>query len=228
MKHTEKTKKILSEKRKKWLDDNPDKHPWRKKNKFKSIPCEYLKNYLKSLNIKYEEESIVSNIKNYSVDILIPNKNLIIEVNGNQHYNKDGTLKKYYKERHDHIKNKGFNIIEMHYSLVYNEDLVNNILNKYNKVDKILEFKTYLEYKNEIEQKKVLKNQEKEFKKKRKEEKIENIKNNILISNVNFKKFGWVKQVSKIIKIKPQKVNCWMIKNMPDFYKKCYIRNKRT
>ncbi|MCK9279295.1 MAG: hypothetical protein M0P71_01565 [Melioribacteraceae bacterium] len=41
--HTEETKKAISEKRKKWLADNPDKHVWKRKGKFKSEPCEVLK-----------------------------------------------------------------------------------------------------------------------------------------------------------------------------------------
>jgi hypothetical protein len=35
-------------------------------------------------------------------------------------------------------------------------------------------------------------------------------------ANINFSKFGWVGEVSKIIKIKPQKVRAWIEKCCPD------------
>ena len=43
-KHSEESKKLISEKRIEWLKNNPDKHPWKKNTKFISIPCEILKN----------------------------------------------------------------------------------------------------------------------------------------------------------------------------------------
>lgn len=50
--------------------------------------------------------------------------------------------------------------------------------------------------------------------------------NLILESNIDFSKIGWVKEVAKIINQKPQKVNIWMKRMMPNFYKTCYKRNK--
>lgn len=47
--------------------------------------------------------------------------------------------------------------------------------------------------------------------------------NNILNSSIKFDKFGWVKEVAKIINKQPQKVNKWMLKYMPTFYnEKCF------
>ena len=46
--------------------------------------------------------------------------NIGIEVNGNQHYKKDGTLKKYYQDRHNLIKGSGIKLIELPYYNVYN------------------------------------------------------------------------------------------------------------
>lgn len=44
-------------------------------------------------------------------------------------------------------------------------------------------------------------------------------------SNINFSKFGWVKEVAKIINKPPQKVNSWMKRMMPEFYEnKCFKR----
>lgn len=46
----------------------------------------------------------------------------------------------------------------------------------------------------------------------------------ILKSEIDFSKLGWVTKVSKIINQPHQKVGTWMMKMMPDFYKKCYKR----
>lgn len=53
----------------------------------------------------------------------------------------------------------------------------------------------------------------------------------IINSSINFSKFGWVKEVAKIINQKPQKVNKWMKRFLPEFYEKqCFKRQygKRT
>jgi hypothetical protein len=47
--------------------------------------------------------------------------------------------------------------------------------------------------------------------------------NKVLQSNIDFSKFGWVKQVAVILNKSSQKVNKWMKKNMSDFYNtKCF------
>lgn len=55
--------------------------------------------------------------------------------------------------------------------------------------------------------------------------KVKPIIKELLDSNIDFSKFGWVNKASKIIGIKPQKVNTWMKRFMPDFYSNCYKRN---
>ena len=55
--------------------------------------------------------------------------------------------------------------------------------------------------------------------------KINNIKEKLLSSDIDFTKLGWVKKTSIIIETKHQKVNKWMKRNMPDFYNtKCFKR----
>jgi len=122
-KHSEETKKIISQKRKEWLKNNPDSHPWRKGNKFKSKPCENVKKFLKSLNINFIEEHDPE-IENrfFSIDIALPDKMVAIEINGNQHYERDGRLKPYYQERHDLLKSKGWDVFEIHYSHCFQFD----------------------------------------------------------------------------------------------------------
>ena len=145
MPHTEESKKKLSEIRKKWLKENPDRHPWRSHNKFKSKPCENVKAFLKKLKILFIEEynpQILN--RNFSIDIAIPDKKIAIEVNGNQHYEKTGELKPYYKERELLLENDGWKVYQIHYSACFNfEKWVNFI-----KEVKLTKSKVHFDYFN--------------------------------------------------------------------------------
>jgi hypothetical protein len=144
--HSKEQKKKISESRKKWLKENPDKHPWRNKDKFISKPCEKLKEKLKDNNIEFKEEIIPLKDKNYSIDIAIVEKCLGLEVNGNQHYNSDKNLKEYYKNRKNEIEKKGWKLIDIHYSLVFKDEFIDNLIrfiNNQNKIDIDLDFKFY-------------------------------------------------------------------------------------
>ncbi len=46
----------------------------------------------------------------------------------------------------------------------------------------------------------------------------------VISSGIDFSKLGWVTKVSELINQPPQKVGKWMMKMMPDFYKRCYKR----
>lgn len=138
--HTEETKKNLSEKRKQWLKDNPDKHPWRNKDKFKSKPCEKVKEFLTRLNIPFiEEYQPEIDGRSFSIDIALPDKMIALEINGNQHYERDGTLKSYYQERHDLLEANGWNVYEIHYSACFNlnkwSDFIDELSNANVKVE---------------------------------------------------------------------------------------------
>lgn len=114
--HTEETKKKLSLLRKKWLEENPDRHPWKHNDKFKSVPCELLKERIRSEGFIFEEEFSPLAKRWFSVDIAFPDVKLAIEVNGEQHYNRDGTLGNYYEERHQLIEKSGWHVLELHYA----------------------------------------------------------------------------------------------------------------
>lgn len=140
-KMTEETKKIMSEKRKKWLNENPDKHPWRNKDKFQSKPCENVKQYLNSLNISFVSE-YNPNIPDrfFSIDIALPDKMIAIEINGNQHYEKDGSLKPYYQERHNILENNGWRVFEIHYSHCFDLNKWANFVKEIRDSSDILDF----------------------------------------------------------------------------------------
>jgi transposase len=155
---TEEEKRKLSEKRKTYLKNNPDKHPWRSNDKFQSKPCENVKKFLTELGISYvsEFQPMVEG-RFFSIDIAIPNKKIALEINGNQHYEKDGTLKPYYQERHDILEKYGWNILEIHYSTCFN-------LEKWKDFGKLItssqevEFFDYASYNPKISPKKLPKN----------------------------------------------------------------------
>jgi hypothetical protein len=113
--HSLETKQKMSTIRKKFLQDNPEKHPWRKPNKHISEPCNKAKEFLNLLGIDFIEEfSPEIEGRFFSIDIAIPDKMIAIEINGGQHYSKDGSLKPYFQERHDLIEKAGWKIFEIH------------------------------------------------------------------------------------------------------------------
>lgn len=139
---SEETRRNISQARKKWCMENPDKHNWCKSNPYyKSPPCEFLKNKLKEEGILFCEEFRPLKERAFSIDIAFPDKKVAIEVNGNQHY-KSGTLalKPYYQERHDLIEAAGWFVFELHFKEAFNHktiDLIKDIL--FNK-DTLIEF----------------------------------------------------------------------------------------
>lgn len=116
-KHSEETKIKLSNMRKEFLKNNPQKHSWRNPNKKKSVPCESVKEYLKSLNINFIEE-FQPEIEGrfFSIDIALPDKMIALEINGQHHYESNGDLKPYYQERHNLLEKAGWKVFEIHYS----------------------------------------------------------------------------------------------------------------
>lgn len=221
--HSEEVKRKLSNARKKFLKENPDKHHWKRKDKFKSVPCEKLKGFLKESGINFVEEWQPLVNRFYSIDIAFPDKKIGIEVNGNQHYNRDGTLKEYYQKRHDEICNEGWTLYEIHYSQCHTPSIVLNNLKlgvqpDYTEYFKILEEKRkHAELNAPMQRGEKMKiNNNKKY-----EKTIEDLKN----SNIDFSNFGWVSKAAVVIGIKPQKVSNWMKRHMKDFYESnCFKR----
>ena len=120
-KHTTEAKAKMSKSRIEYLKNNPDKHPWKRHDKFKSKPCENVKTFLMDNNIQFIEEYTPDNIDRlYSIDIALPDKKISLEINGNQHYERDGTLKQYYQKRQNILEKAGWTVYQIHYSACYN------------------------------------------------------------------------------------------------------------
>lgn len=126
------TRALISEKRKAFLKANPEKHPWKYHKYNKSKPCEIFKQKLREANIPFEEENsnLVAN-RFFSADIILKQYNLIIEINGNQHYNSDGeTLTPYFLERKIQFEKLGWKILDVKYFLVFNANKLNELINQ--------------------------------------------------------------------------------------------------
>lgn len=209
--------------RKKWLAKNPDKHPWKNNSKFISEPCERLKAFLQEEGILFVEEYVPLNDRGFSIDIAFPDIKLGIEVNGNQHYNKDGTLRSYYQERHNLIVKNGWNLIEMHYSDCFIPDRIMTILKNREQPDYSKIFKEREKRLLEKEKNKPLPRGEKQRINYLKSQE-ENIKK-VLESDIDFGKFGWVSKVAEIVGVSQNGGARWMKRNLPNFYEEnCYKR----
>ena len=124
------TKQKIRKKRIQWLKDNPEKHPWKKHTKFISKPCEKLKKILNNHNISFKSELTPLQNRHFSIDIALLDKRIGLEVNGNQHYNSDKTLKPYYKKRKELIEQNGWKIYDIHYSKIYDDEFILKLINE--------------------------------------------------------------------------------------------------
>lgn len=193
---SEETRKKLSDSLKRYFAENKDKHPWKNSKKFISAPCEFLKNELRQRNIQFVEEYTPFDDYAYAIDISWPDIKIGIEVNGNQHYNSDFTLKEYYQKRHNIFEERGWKLFEIYYKHVYSLNIDTffdeNNLNVYDK-----DYTSYIINNKKKISKKITEAQ------KRKQE-LRNTNKNIFIdlkenSNIDFTKFGWAEQSKKYI-----------------------------
>jgi hypothetical protein len=224
------TKVLISEKRKKFLQDYPEKHPWKNKNKKNSIPCNNVKRYLDERNIKYIEEFSPSKNRAFSIDIAFPHLKIGIEVNGNQHYDNSGRLKQYYQNRHDFIENLGWKLIEVHYSQCFSNDTIEKFINFDTDFDNDELLKYYFQLKQQKENPTSKNRLPKGQKIKEKTRLKWNAKKDEIFNHdIDFSSHGWVKKVSSVLNISPQKVNKWMKTYHLDFFnEKCFKRKTIT
>lgn len=110
--HSEITKKHLSIQRKEYLRNNKQKHNW---SLFRNEISDPEKQFEKILSIVkgkiYRYYKIPESERGFEIDFAIPELKIGFEINGNQHYERDGTLKQYYQERHNHLEGFGWKII---------------------------------------------------------------------------------------------------------------------
>lgn len=126
------TKLKISAKRKAYLAANRDKHVWKRHSKFKSIPCEAVKAKLRAYEIYFEDElePLLHLGRHFSIDIAFPSKKIGFEINGNQHYTSEGSLKPYYQNRHDLIESEGWTLYEIPYHVAMRKDFTEDFIVK--------------------------------------------------------------------------------------------------
>ena len=129
-KHSEETKNKISLARKKYLKENGE-NPWKYKSSVhSSIPCEKFKSFLKKRGIDFSEEylPLIEKGRFFRIDIAFPDKKIGIEINGNQHYNPDFSLKPYYEERHNLIIEEGWILLEIPSKRCFSEASMEEIM----------------------------------------------------------------------------------------------------
>jgi very-short-patch-repair endonuclease len=112
-KHSEETKKKISEIRKKYLQENPDKVPYKLNHSSKeSYPEKYFTEVFKNEGIEVVKSFYIGL---YELDFCIPNKKIDIEIDGNQHYY-DEKIVESDKRRNKFLEDEGWDIIRVNWS----------------------------------------------------------------------------------------------------------------
>ena len=109
-KHSEETKNKISESRKKYLKENPDKVPYKLNHSSKeSYPEKYFNELFLNENIKVERYYYIGL---YELDFCIPDKKIDIEIDGEQHY-VDERIEKSDINRNEFLEKLGWTIIRI-------------------------------------------------------------------------------------------------------------------
>lgn len=112
-KHSEETKKKISEIRKKYLKENPDKVPYKLNHSSKeSYPEKYFTDVFKNEGIEVIKSF---HIGLYELDFCILGKKIDIEIDGNQHY-LDNKIVESDKRRNEFLEDDGWDIIRVNWS----------------------------------------------------------------------------------------------------------------
>ena len=132
-KHTEETKKKISQIRKKYLKENPDKVPYLLNHSSKeSYPEKYFNKIFKNEKINTKR---YHQIGLYQLDFCILESKIDIEIDGEQHYS-DIKIVESDKRRNQHLENLGWKILRIrwsHYKKLNKEDrtqFIKNLINK--------------------------------------------------------------------------------------------------
>jgi very-short-patch-repair endonuclease len=228
-KWSEESKQRFSEKCKK-LHKEERANTWHRQSYAEKVFFEFLINQGYEHNKQFFTEFPFSI---YRADFYFPELALVIEIDGKQHYRY--IRRKIIDDKKDQlIKSKNIDVFRISWQAIFKDSKT-----KFDQIAEILKHKEtrnvlMSEFTNnqlrclhaldEIANRKQCKSQEIESSKQLLRQ---NQVNKILQSNINFSKFGWVKQVAIILNKRPQKINRWMRKNMLEFYEKnCFKRAK--
>jgi len=167
----------------------------------------------------------------YFLDFAFVNEKVDVEIDGSYHFTERRKI--HDKKRDEYLRQKGWRVFRIAYYQFNDFDIntligfIGNAKNKHYAYDlvKYYEIKKQKREAREIERQKRRLDNSIRINKLRTdyEESQRQFVKLILDSNIDFSKFGWVKQVAKIICLRPQKVNKWMKRFMLSFYnEKCF------
>ena len=230
--HSEESKEKMRRKRFDFLKKRTGETAWERRasRKMSFLEQWFFDNVILEHNLT-EKYDIVNEYAQYPyfIDFAFLNIKLAVELDGACHF-KNG------KERIEHDKKKDAALIENGWSIFRikfdeaNDETIRKFLTTITGMkagDKI--------YSNGVvnyKEHKVKKTRSmKEFRRQRSEQYEKNQReliDLILNSNIDFSKYGWASLVSQIIRQKPQKVNSWMRRFMPEFFEDvCFKRVSR-
>lgn len=187
----------------KWMSEHREE--FLKYSRGQSKACEHFKEILKNNGINFiEEYTPYWKERGFRLDIAFPDEKIGIEINGSQHYDKNGELNSISKEKQQFFEDHGWKIIQIYYNDVYKENpkCLDDILSLpiRNKFYIKEDFDT--RYKSKIEKQKI--KQEKAQNRKIHQDfliskKIEILNNLIKNSGIDFSKLGWVTKAKKYL-----------------------------
>lgn len=224
--HSEETKEKIRKIRFEYLKLRNGKTAWEKRNKRE---FSYLENWFiikgKEFNLFNEYDIIYDYpVYPYFIDFAFINEKVCVEMDGKCHFSNGKNRIEHDFKKDDYLIEKGWKIFRIRFDQVSDDskiiELINfigssKIKNYDNRLYKFIEMKKEKLNKNKIREDKRI-------------EKNKLIIDKIMKSNINFSKYGWVSDVSKIIHINHQKVNCWMKKYMNSFYEnECFKRGDK-
>ena len=133
--HSEKTKRKISEIRKEYIKNNPDKLPYLSNHRKygDSYPEQYFETILINNNIIYTKKYRISI---YELDFAIVDKKINIEVDGSQHYNNIKVIESD-KRRNEFLKSDGWDIIRINWSEYLKSDKEKYIIDLINYINNI-------------------------------------------------------------------------------------------
>jgi very-short-patch-repair endonuclease len=198
---SEETKQKIRKGLQHWKETHPEE--FLNYSRSKSKCCENFKQYLRNNNIDFVEEYIpYPNERLYSLDISFPDEKIGIEINGSQHYDKDGNLNEASINKQKFFEDKGWKIIQIYYrwcyGVLYNNEKINSIfdlpIHNKNYVKEIYK-RSYQKQQEKIKQKIIKDKKNQEIEEQRKQI-IYNLINN---SGIDFTKSGWSKKATEYL-----------------------------
>lgn len=233
--HSEESKKKISEARKKYLNEHPDKVPFKLNHSSKeSYPEKYFREWLQKEGIFSEREYQVNR---YTLDFAWPEKGFYLEIDGSQH--DLDWMKEHDIERTNFLTEKGWVCIARiswsHFCSFNNDE---RILFLKNLKNTILTSEVFHDFKSERE---ILQKEQFEYREELvKCGKVNSLgrpcsymistdeweirKNNILSSGIDLSKFGWKIKVQKATGLTRRQVDLTINKFYKDFENLIFIR----